>query len=90
MLASHHKKILAVHACGGKCLLALTCVRDRHRHCGFPLADFVRAKLHPQCIPSVSLDIGLGGAVFVLGLNVLEESKLGLHSSDPGDAPLDL
>jgi hypothetical protein len=64
--------------CSSKCLLALTCVHDHHQHRGFPLANFVCAKLCPQCISFVSHDIELDSAVVVLGLDILEDVKVGI------------
>ena len=71
MLPSRHKKLLAVRVCSGKCLLTLTRVCDCHRTRGKQLPDFIGTKLHTQKVTSVSHDIQLGGAVVILGLDVL-------------------
>ncbi len=63
---------------GSKCLLALTCVCNRHQLCSFPLANFVCATFSPQCITSISHAIELGSAVVVLGLEFLEDVKVGI------------
>jgi hypothetical protein len=58
--------------------LALTCIRDRHCLRGSPLANFVCAKISPERITFVSHDIELGGAVVILGLDVLIHVEIGI------------
>ncbi len=56
--------------------MTLACVRDCHRHRGLPLTNLIRSKQRPKYITSVANEIQLGGAVIVLGLDVLIDVEI--------------